>query len=55
MRIKLNNKFYNKKAVDEALNDFKEICNGKILNNNIKWGWVKESIPIISHPRLLRE
>ena len=32
MIIKLNNKFYNKKEVQEALNDFKAVCGGRILN-----------------------
>ncbi len=36
IKLKLNNKFYNKKVVEEALNDFKEVCKGKILNNNIE-------------------
>ena len=33
MILRLNNKFYNEKAVKEALKDFKDICKGKILNN----------------------
>lgn len=36
MKIKLNNKFYDKKAVEEALDDFKKVCNGKIVNNDIE-------------------
>lgn len=36
MKIKLNNKFYNKGIVEEVLNDFKEVCNGKIVNNEIE-------------------
>ena len=35
MKIRLNNKFYNKGAVAEALDDFKGVCKGKILNNRI--------------------
>ena len=34
--LRLNNKFYNEKAVKEALNDFKDICKGKILNNRME-------------------
>ncbi len=34
LKIKLNNKLYNKTIVNEALNDFKEVCEGKILNSN---------------------
>lgn len=36
MQIELNNKFYNKEAIKEALKDFREVCNGKILNNVIE-------------------
>lgn len=36
MKIKLNNKFYNKEAVEEALDDFKEVCQGRILNEKIE-------------------
>jgi len=36
MKIKLNNKFYNKEAVEGALRDFKEVCEGKILNDAIE-------------------
>ncbi len=36
MKIKLNNEFYNKGIVKEALKDFKGVCEGKILNNNIE-------------------
>lgn len=36
MRIKLNKKFYNKEIVKEALDDFKKVCEGKILNDNIE-------------------
>ncbi len=33
MRILLNSKFYNKNSVEEALKDFKGVCEGRILNN----------------------
>ncbi len=36
MEIKLNNKFYDKEAIEEALNDFKGVCKGKILNKDIE-------------------
>lgn len=36
MKLKLNKRFYNKGAVEEALNDFKAVCKGKVLNNNIE-------------------
>lgn len=36
MRIKLNNKFYKKQIIKEALNDFKEVCEGEILNDSIE-------------------
>lgn len=36
MKIKLNNKFYNKEVIEEALNDFKEVCHGKILSEDIE-------------------
>ncbi len=36
MKIKLNNKFYNKRVIEEALKDFKEVCNGKILNDGVE-------------------
>ncbi|MCK4521740.1 MAG: HxsD-like protein [Nanoarchaeota archaeon] len=36
MIILLNKEFYNKESVKEALNDFKGICRGKILNNSIE-------------------
>lgn len=35
MRLRLSNKFYKKDAVKEAIKDFKDICEGKILNGNI--------------------
>ena len=34
MKISLNNKFYNKEAIEEALKDFKEVCGGRVLNAN---------------------
>jgi hypothetical protein len=36
MKIKLNNKFYNKAVVEEALNDFKDVCEGNILSDKIE-------------------
>ena len=36
IRIKLNNKFYNKAIVEEALKDFNKVCSGRILNDNIE-------------------
>ena len=36
MRLVLNKKFYNKEVIKEALNDFKEVCEGKILNDRIE-------------------
>lgn len=36
MILRLNNKFYNKEAVKEALKDFKDICKGKILNDKME-------------------
>lgn len=36
MRVKLNNKFYNKESVEEALNDFKGVCKGRMLNGDIE-------------------
>ncbi len=36
MKIVLNNKFYKKEAIIQAVNDFKKICNAKILNSRIE-------------------
>jgi hypothetical protein len=36
IRLKLNRKFYDKGVVEEALKDFKDICYGNILNNNLE-------------------
>ena len=36
MRVRLNNKFYNKETVEQTLKDFKEVCKGKILNGDIE-------------------
>jgi hypothetical protein len=36
MKIKLNKKFYNKEAVKEALQEFKEVCKGNVLNDEIE-------------------
>ena len=35
MKIKLNKKFYNKGAVEEALDKFKGICAVKIINDEM--------------------
>ena len=35
MIIKLNPKFYSKEAVWEALKDFENVCEGKILNDGM--------------------
>jgi len=35
MKIRLSNKFYDKDIVKEALNDFKEVCSGKVINDEI--------------------
>ena len=32
----LDNKFYNKEAVEMALKDFEDICEGRILNDEIE-------------------
>jgi hypothetical protein len=36
IKIKLDNKFYNKKSVERTIKDFEEICEGKILNDEIE-------------------
>ena len=36
MKIKLNNDFTDKMTIEEALRDFEEVCNGKILNDDIE-------------------
>jgi hypothetical protein len=36
MKIKLNNRFYDRTAVEEALRDFKKVCEGRILNDKIE-------------------
>ncbi len=36
MKIKLNNKFYDKKVVEDSLKDFKGVCEGNILNKEIE-------------------
>lgn len=36
MEIKLNKSFYDKESIKDAIVDFKGICNGKILNDNIE-------------------
>lgn len=36
MKLRLNNKFYSREAIEEALKDFKEVCQGKIINDLIE-------------------
>jgi len=36
MKIKLNKEFYNQDIVKVALNDFKKVCDGKILNDDLE-------------------
>jgi len=36
MRLVLNSKFYKKEAVKQAIKDFKNACDAKILNNKIE-------------------
>ncbi len=36
MKVKLNNKFYSRRIIEGALKDFKEVCDGKILNNSLE-------------------
>ena len=36
VKISLNNKFYEKSAVKEAIADFKEVCNAKIIDDSIE-------------------
>jgi hypothetical protein len=36
MKIKLNKDFYDETVIEEALKDFKGVCNGKKLNDNIE-------------------
>tara|TARA_Y100000310_G_C20353796_1_gene655647 strand:+ start:432 stop:632 length:201 start_codon:yes stop_codon:yes gene_type:complete len=36
MKIKLNNNFYDKEVIKEAVGDFKGVCNIQILNDNIE-------------------
>ncbi|MBO06188.1 MAG: HxsD-like protein [Candidatus Woesearchaeota archaeon] len=36
IKIRLNNKFYDKETIKTALDDFKEACDGKILNDEIE-------------------
>lgn len=32
VKLKLNKQFYDKKVIEEAFKDFKEVCSGRILN-----------------------
>jgi len=34
--IKLSNKFYTKQAIEKALKDYQELCDGKIVDNSFK-------------------
>ena len=36
IRVKLNAEFYDKSVIDEALRDFKEICDGEIINKEFE-------------------
>ncbi len=36
MIIKLNNRFYRKEAIEEAIDDFKTVCDGKIISDEIE-------------------
>ncbi len=36
MRIKLNNKFYKKEAIEAAIDSFKDICDSKILDDSFE-------------------
>ncbi len=36
MKLKLNNKFYDKRIVEKSLKDFREVCDGKVLNDDIE-------------------
>lgn len=36
MKIKLNKEFYDEDVIKEALKDFEEVCEGKIINNDIE-------------------
>ena len=35
MKIKFNHQFYKKEAIEEAINDFRTLCDGRILNMEI--------------------
>jgi len=36
MKIILNKQFYSIEAIEETLNDFKDVCDGRILNDKIE-------------------
>ena len=36
IKIFLSNKFYDKEAISDSISDFKEICEGKILNSDFE-------------------
>ncbi|MGM5483868.1 MAG: HxsD-like protein [Nanobdellota archaeon] len=48
MIIKLNNKFYSKEIIEEALRDFDELIEGKIINESFEIKIVeKKEIPFL--------
>ncbi len=36
IKIKLNSKFYDKEVIEEALNDFGEVCSGKMTDDGVE-------------------
>ena len=36
MKIKLNNKFYKKEAIDEAINSFRGVCQFRVINDSFE-------------------
>ena len=36
LKIMLNNQFYDKNIIKEAIMDFKEVCDGKVLNDDVQ-------------------
>ncbi len=50
MKIRLNNRFYKKEAVEKALHDFRGICSGNILDDSIAVELIpKEDIDDLEH------
>ncbi|MBD3164012.1 hypothetical protein GF323_02340 [Candidatus Woesearchaeota archaeon] len=48
IKITLNNQFYTRKAIQDTLKQFKELCSGRILNNRFEIELSpKENIPNI--------